>query len=79
MGTLYRDTDPQMEALQLSLLRQTPPWRKLEMRVELNTSARLLARSGLRQRYPQADAVEINRRLAALLYGEELAQKVIGE
>jgi hypothetical protein len=79
MGTLYSDTDPQVEALQISLLRQMPPWRKLEMMAELNATARSLARSGLRQRYPKASEVEINRRLAALLYGEELARKAFGE
>jgi hypothetical protein len=79
MGVLYSDTDPQIEELLISLLRQTPPWRKLEMMAELNAAARLLARSGLKQRYPEASTAEINHRLAALLYGEEFANKALGE
>lgn len=79
MSALYSDTDPKMEALQVQLLRETPAWRKLEMLAQLNTSARLLALSGLRQRYPRAGEEELRRRLADLLLGEELARKVYGE
>ena len=45
----------------------------------MNASTRMLALSGLRQRHPQADEAELRRRLAALLYGEELASKVYGD
>jgi len=79
MSALYSDTDPKMEALQVRLLRAAPAWRKLEMLAQLNSSARLLALSGLRQRYPQAGEGELRRRLAGLLLGEELARKVYGE
>jgi hypothetical protein len=79
MSALHSDTDPKMEALQVRLLRKVPPWRKLEMLGQLNSSARLLALSGLRQRYPQAGEGELRRRLAGLLLGEELARKVYGE
>ena len=79
MSALYSDTSPKMEALQLQLLRAAPAWRKLEMLAQLNASARLLALSGLRQRYPVAGEAELRRRLAGLLLGEELARKVYGE
>jgi hypothetical protein len=79
MSGLYSDTDPKMEDLQIRLLRETPIWRKLEMLAQLNRSARLLALSGLRQRYPLAREIELRRRLASLLLGEELARKVYGE
>jgi len=73
------DTDPKMEALQVRLLREAPAWRKLEMMAQLNASARLLALSGLRQRFPRAGESELRRRLASLLLGEELARKIYGE
>ena len=79
MGVLYSDTDPEMEALQVRLLRGAPAWRKMEMLAQLNASARLLALSGLRQRYPKAGEQELRRRLADLLLGEDLAGKVYGE
>lgn len=73
------DTHPVMENLHLQLLRQATPAEKLEMLAGLNSSARLLVLIGLRSRYTQAGELEIQRRLAGLLLGEELARKVYGE
>ncbi len=68
-----------MEALQIELLRWVSPARKMEMLGELNAAAHLLAKAGLRSRYPQASEAELRRRLADLLLGEELARRVYGE
>jgi hypothetical protein len=79
MNRYSTDTHLKIEALQIQLLRELPPWRKMEMFVSLNAAARELAMAGLRRRYPNADNEEIRRRLADLLLGEELAQKVYGK
>ena len=79
MRPLYSDTDPKIETPQFRLLREAPACRKLEMLAQLNSSARLLALSGLRQRHPHAGEGELRRRLAGLLLGEELERKVYGE
>ncbi len=68
-----------MEALQIQLWRQTSPTRKMYMLAQLNASARTLALTGLRSRYPQETEAELRRRLADLLLGEDLARKVYGE
>jgi hypothetical protein len=68
-----------MEALQVELLRQASPTRKMNMLAQLNAAARLLVLTGLRAQYPQATEAELHRRLADLLLGEELARKVYGE
>ena len=68
-----------MEALQIELLRRASPTRKMNMLAQLNASARLLALTGLRSRYPQASEPELRRKLADLLLGEQLARKVYGE
>lgn len=78
MSSYYSDTHPEIEGLQIQLLRQVPPWKKLEMMTQLNASARQLAWQGLRQRFPQAGESELRRRLAGLLLGEDLAAKVYG-
>jgi hypothetical protein len=78
MSSLFTDTDPQVEEFHIRLLRELPVWRKVEMFVELNASARLIAISGIRQRFPDADQSELQYRLAALLYGEEFALKTLG-
>lgn len=67
-----------MEALQIQLWRQASPTRKMQMMAQLNQSARLLALTGLRARYPQASEAELRYKLAGLLLGEELARKVYG-
>mgnify|MGYP006971708157 CR=1 FL=1 len=79
MNTLYSDTHPKMEALQIQLWRQASSTRKMNMLAQLNASARLLAITGLRARFPQASEAELRFKLAGLLLGDELALKVYGE
>jgi len=79
MSALSSDTHPKMEALQIELWRQASPTRKMQMLAQLNASARLLAMTGLRSRYPLASEAELRRKMASLLLGDELAQKVYGE
>ena len=49
------------------------------MVAQLNASARLLALTGLRSRFPQASEAELRFKLAVLLLGDDLAHKVYGE
>jgi hypothetical protein len=79
MTALFPDTHPKMEALQIELWREASPTRKMQMLTQLNQSARLLVLAGLRSQYPQAGEAELQRRLAGLLLGEEIACKVYGE
>jgi hypothetical protein len=51
----------------------------MHMLAQLNASARILALTGLRSRFPRASEAELRRRLVGLLLGEELAGKVYGE
>jgi hypothetical protein len=76
--TLFPDTHPEAEAVLIRLLREAPPWRKLEIVDQLTQSVKLLALAGLRQRFPQENDEHIRRRLADLLLGEEVALKVYG-
>ena len=78
MYRLFPDTHPRMEALQIELLRNAPPCRKLEMVGQMNAAVRQMALSGLKMRYPDDPPEKLRRRLADLLLGEELANKVYG-
>lgn len=78
MSTLFTDTRPEAEEVQIELLRRAPPWRKLEMVGQLNLTVRTLALSSLRRRYPRATPEELRRRLADLLLGPDLAAQVYG-
>lgn len=75
---MNRDTSPEAEAVLFKLWRETPAWRKLEMMESLNQGARQLALVGLRQRFPDASPEELQRRLASILLGEDLASQVYG-
>jgi len=79
MNISATDTNPKMETLQIQLLRQATSAQKLHILGELNASARMLAIIGLRSQYPHASESDIQRRLAGLLLGEELARKVYGD
>ena len=78
MSSLFPDNHPAAEAVLIRLLRDAQPRRKLEMVDQLNQSVKLLALTGLRQRYPDDNDAFIHRRLAGLLLGEDLACKVYG-
>ena len=72
------DTTPEVDAMLFKMWRETPAWRKLALMESLNRSARQLALTGLRQRFPQASSTELRQRLAMLLLGKELATQVYG-
>jgi hypothetical protein len=78
MTALFPDTRPEAEAVLIRMLREAPPWRKLEMVDQLNQSVKMLALAGLRQRYPNDGEYQLRHRLADLLLGGELALKVYG-
>ena len=75
---MLTDTHPKMASLQIELLRQTPPWRKAEMLGQMYHTTKQLALVGLRHRHPEASETELRRRLADLLLGSELAERVYG-
>jgi hypothetical protein len=78
MTALFPDTSPEAQRALIELLRQAPAWRKLELLAQLNTMARTLALSGLRQRHADATPAELRRRLADLLLGPDLAARAYG-
>ena len=78
MTALYFDTHPQMEALQIELIRRMPPWKKIAMVDSLNETVKTLALKGIQQRHPEAAPEQIRRMLTETMLGVELARKVYG-
>lgn len=78
MKTGLSDTDPRADAMQIALIREAPVWRRIELMLSLNRTARSLALSGLKTRFPDASDEELRRRLADLVLGEALAARVYG-
>jgi len=75
---MHMDTTPEVEAIQFAFYRSAPVWKKLELASQLNQMARTLALSGLRQRHPEATPEALQRYLADLLLGPDLAARVYG-
>lgn len=78
MTALYSDTHPKMEALQIEFIRRMPAWKKISIVDGLNETVKALAISGIKQRHPAATPEQVQRMLAELMLGAELAQKVYG-
>jgi len=78
MMEIYSDTRPEATQLQLKLLREASPARKLALLGQMNETVRVLALAGLKTRYPDETPEQLRRRLADLLLGPELALKVYG-
>jgi hypothetical protein len=78
MTQVFPDTSPETERVLFTLLREMPPWRKVELVAQLNQTVRELALTGLRERYPAASPAELQRRLADLVLGTELAERAYG-
>ena len=75
---MFSDTHPDAERVQVEGLRAMPVWRKLVTVSELSLTMRQLALAGLRKRFPSASSAELDRRLATLCLGPELATEVYG-
>ncbi len=72
------DTTPEAERILWELARRMPPWRKWELVAQMTETVRMLALAGLRRRFPHESEERLRRRVAGLLYGEELATKAYG-
>ena len=78
MRTLAADTSPAAEEVLIKLWRNASPARKLAMVLSANRTARVLALTGLRERFPDESEAQLQRRLADLWLGPELAAKAYG-
>lgn len=76
MSTLYSDTHPKVEQMQIEFIRRMPPWKKMGIVDGLNETVKALAVAGIKQRNPSATPEQVHRMLAELMLGPELARKV---
>jgi hypothetical protein len=75
---MRRDTAPAVAARYDAMIRALPGARKLEIAAQLTQGTRALAEAGLRDRHPGASDEEVRCRLAALLYGRGVAERLFG-
>ena len=68
------DTTPEAEEVQIKLLREAPPWRKLEMAFALNRTLKRLMVANIEAESP----AEIHRAFAERWLGSDLAERAYG-
>ena len=76
MSPYYSDTNPKIERMQFEIIRKMPTWKKFAAVDDLNETVKALATSGIKQRHPDASQKQIQRMLADIMLGPELASKV---
>jgi hypothetical protein len=75
---MERDTDPAVAARYDAMIGALSGARRLEIAAQLTQGTRAMAEAGLRNRHPAASDGEIRCRLAALLYGRDVAVRLFG-
>jgi len=73
-----QSTDADAGDVRAYLARRTPAWRKLQMVAEMNEKVRRIALARLRRRHPEDSPQRLQRRLADLLLGSDVALRVYG-
>ena len=76
---MLNDTLPEADTVLTQLFHEAPDWKKIKMVNEMTKTVYLLAETGVRDRYPDAGEAEVRRRLADVVLGEDLAEKVYGK
>ncbi|PYS46985.1 MAG: hypothetical protein DMF68_17365 [Acidobacteria bacterium] len=76
--TDLQDTTPEAERVLIELTRQTPMWKRAEQLSNLIFTGRVLILADLRRRYPNADADELHKRMAARLLPREDVIRMFG-
>jgi hypothetical protein len=71
-----QDTDEASERRYRELLREAGPTRRLEMCARLSAATREMALAGLRREHPGASPIEMQRALAARMYGASVAERL---
>ena len=76
MRTQSRDTNPDIEQIQIHLLRQASLTRRFELVEAWSLFIRDVARQGVRREHPEASEQEVELILVARLYGQSMADRV---
>lgn len=75
---MERDTAPAVAARYDAMIGGLSGARRLEIAAQLSQGVRTMAEAGLRSRHPGASEDELRCRLAALLYGRDIALRLFG-
>ncbi|MCX7995971.1 MAG: hypothetical protein N3A65_09450 [candidate division WOR-3 bacterium] len=71
-----RDANNKSEDKQISSFKEIPGVVRLEMALDLTRTAIELIRTGIRQRYPEYNDIEIENAIERIILGNELYEKI---
>lgn len=75
---ILTDTSPAARAVLTGLYQRAGPVKCLRLVLQVSADYRAVAASGIRSRRPEATEAEVQRELATLYLGRELADRVLG-
>lgn len=78
MAILSEDTHPEIEARMVEAWRAMTPNEKFSQVFAMRETVMAMAMAGLRSRHPEESDARLRRRLAAILVGEDLANRAYG-
>ena len=76
MKTQSEDTSPEIERVQIELLRKMSPARKFDLVCSMTQTMLQASRANIQAMHPDADENELRLLLIELYYGKELADRV---
>lgn len=79
MSTLSPDTHPDMEAIQIELLREASVAQRFARVRSLSQTTIELSRRAIRRRHPELDEVGVGLLFVELHYGADLAARVAAD
>ncbi len=72
---MLSDTSDDIDNLMTAHLSSMPLDRRVIQFINLNISARAMSLAGIKNRYPEADSIELKVRFAAILLGSDFVKK----
>jgi hypothetical protein len=76
MRTQSEDTSPEVERVQIELLRKAGKTRRLQLGLELSGEALEMAQRGIRRAHPELSELEAKLLFVEITYGKDLADRV---
>ncbi|MGH2496791.1 MAG: hypothetical protein ACRDIV_18975 [Ktedonobacteraceae bacterium] len=76
MRTQSEDTSPEVERVQIELLRKAGKTRRLQLGLELSGEALEMAQRGIRRAHPELSELEAKLLFVEVTYGKDLADRV---
>ena len=76
MRTQSEDTSPEIERVQIELLRKAGKTRRLQLGLELSGEALEMAQRAIKRSHPELSELEAKLLFVEVTYGKELADRV---